>query len=101
MRVPKSWVLPVQPVLRRYISGAGSFEAPKMSPTGSSSADQNDPAAELEDDDVDALRQRILEHALRHVRSDGWSREAIASAVEDLKYVGVIHRVYYGLNQSC
>lgn len=44
-----------------------------------------------DDDDLENLRAKILEGALKHVPREGWSREAISAAVDDLKLSPACH----------
>lgn len=70
--------------LSRSLS-SGVTEAVSSPPPVSAGGDET--AEESDDANVDSLRDKILDRALHHVRSDGWSREAIAAAVEELKCV--------------
>lgn len=73
--------------LRFYVALVSPKRPFSAAPLRETPADKPATAEFSEDEvesDVDELREEILSQALNHVHSDGWSREAVASAVEKL-----------------
>lgn len=62
--------------------------------TESSQSTADNSQKEKEQEKIEAVRHRILDAALSHVSSLGWSREAISAGAENCGYPGIAHGMF-------